>query len=146
MLAIHCSMNLLRNVKNGLSCVVLYVYTYFGFLHNLLAEKYLRRISFGFNWNYLVGVFCSYIRKSIVWFIDFHCWEMIPIRVITGSLLLHAANKVVVCGIRMDDQYVVQVMTYVTNVVFETSLSKHMFIRVCLEKITNPILCACILL
>jgi hypothetical protein len=34
------------------------------YLHNLLAEKYLRRISFGFNWNYLVAVFCLYIRKS----------------------------------------------------------------------------------
>jgi hypothetical protein len=57
-------MNLLSNVKNGLSCVVLYVCVYIEFLHNLLAEKNLRRISFRFNWNYLVGVFCLHIRKS----------------------------------------------------------------------------------
>jgi len=58
-------MNLLSNVKNELSCVVLYVYIYIGLLHNLLVEKNLRIISFGFNWNYLVGVFCLYIKKSL---------------------------------------------------------------------------------
>ncbi|KAG6770001.1 hypothetical protein POTOM_025668 [Populus tomentosa] len=34
---------------------------------------------------------------------------------------------------------VLEPMTYVTNVVFETSLSKHMFIRVCLENITKAV-------
>ena len=42
----------------------------------------------------------------------------------------------------LGDQYgtvVLEPMTYVTNVVFETSLSKHMFIRVCLENITKAV-------
>jgi len=34
---------------------------------------------------------------------------------------------------------VLEPMTYVTNVVFETSLSKHMFIRVCLENINKAV-------